>query len=108
MAACRQPSRTRLLIVGRGQGMVSHEDIDNRLEKDEGRLSDIDSKLSEIAELLKPLPEMQKDIAATKELVEAWATVKNAGRFIKWTGTIAGAIVAIWLLLKAGVKALVL
>lgn len=88
--------------------MVTREDIDNRLEKDEGRLSDIDSKLSEIAELLKPLPEMQKDIAATKELVEAWATVKNAGRFIKWTGTIAGAIVAIWLLLKAGVKALVL
>ncbi len=88
--------------------MVTREDIDHRLEKGENRFSTIDNKLSEIADLLKPLPRMQEDIAATKELVEAWATVKNAGRFIKWTGTIAGAIVAIWLLLKAGVKALVL
>ena len=81
--------------------MVSHEDIDNRLEKDEGRLSDIDSKLSEIAELLKPLPEMQKDIAATKELVELWCAAKTAGRAIKWLAGFLSSIAALWVITKS-------
>lgn len=85
---------------------VSHADIDARLQRGEGRFGDIDAKLAEIAELLKPIPEMQRDIASTKEIVEAWGAVKAAGKFARWMGGIATACVAVWILLRAGVKAL--
>lgn len=88
--------------------MVSHEDINDRLSHGEARFTTIDAKLTEITRLLEPLPEMQKDIAATKEIVEAWGAVKSVGKFVKWIGGIATAILAAWVILKAGVKALVL
>ncbi len=61
----------------------------------------------EMANLKTEVHDMRKEVAATKELVEAWTTVKTMGRFIKWfSGLLTGAA-AIWLLMKVGAQHLV-
>lgn len=63
----------------------------------------IERKLESIVEALEPMPQMrsditqmQKDVAATKELVEAWNAVKTGGKFVTWLGAIAAALAALW------------
>jgi hypothetical protein len=94
--------------------VVSHEDIDARvrmvevaLDRGVTRFDTLDGKIDAIALALEPLPRMQADIAATKEIVEAYTAVKNAGKFIKWFSGIAVALAALWAVFRAGVKALV-
>ena len=81
---------------------VSHEDIREDLLAGGRRFDAIEATLKDIAETLKPLPAMQKDIAATKEIVEAWSTAKNLARFIKWAAGIAAAITGLFVVIKAG------
>lgn len=88
---------------------VTHEDIADRIDHVEGRLDKgevrflaVEKKLDEVLELLKVLPAMQADIAETKEIVEAYSTVKNMGRFLKWAAGILGAITVIIIAVKTG------
>jgi len=81
---------------------VTHEDIDRRLTKGGERFEAIEASLTEIRDLLKPLPQMQADIAATKEIVEAWGAVKTVGKFVKWFAGVIAAMTAIIVAAKVG------
>lgn len=82
--------------------MSGGDDIIRRLERGQERFEEIDAKLDC---LIRSTEKMQADIAATKEIVEAWSAVKTAGKFIKWFGAVAAAIVAIGVLAKTGLAA---
>lgn len=56
----------------------------------------------EVAALKTQVSDLRADVTATKELVEAWTTVKTMGRFIKWASSIATGLAALWLLAKVG------
>jgi len=47
------------------------------------------------------LERIETEISATREIVEAWTTAKNVGRFAKWFAGIIAAFVAIWAAIKA-------
>lgn len=94
---------------------VTHEDLADELTEGRGRIhaletgvEAINEKLTCISEKLSILPDMQKEIAATKEIVEAFGAVKTMGKFVKWIGGIATALVALWIVMKAVAKAVIL
>lgn len=68
------------------------------------------SKVSkECADQLKLLPELKQDIENTaakvdemKEMLEAWDTIKNVARFVKWMASLLAAFAVIWAAMKAG------
>jgi predicted nucleic acid-binding protein len=66
-----------------------------RLDAGSERFVEIDKKLDEIVEALKPLPQMQADIAATKDIVEAWSAIKTIGKFVKWAAGLIAAMAII-------------
>lgn len=81
---------------------VTHEAIMDRLMRGEDRFARIEGQQARIIELLEPIPQMKADIvsardisADVKEIVSAWATVKNMGRFAKWVGPVAVMFAAI-------------
>lgn len=63
---------------------VTHEELGQKLDAISAELADV-----------------RADVSATKEIVEAWAAVKTAGRFVKWLSGIIGALGVIWLVAKA-------
>ncbi|MBC2668763.1 hypothetical protein ACFOON_15150 [Novosphingobium piscinae] len=77
---------------------------DERLDAGSNRFVEIKKALDEIAEAVKPIPQMQADIAATKEIVEAWGAIKTFGKFIKWFGGIIVALTAIGASIFAALK----
>lgn len=91
---------------------VSHEDIDNRLERGEGRFTAIEKKLDELIGAVTTLTEtvepIRDDISTIKEMTGGWKAIGIAGRFVKWAGGVAAAIVAVLVVIKAGAKALLL
>lgn len=78
--------------------------VDERLNAGSDRFVDIDKKLDDIVEALKPLPKMQEDIAATKEIVEAWGAIKTAGKFITWFAKVMTALAVIGATAVASIK----
>lgn len=76
--------------------------IQARLDKGDERFRMIDEKLDK---LIASVDALKTDVAETKEIVEAWSAVKTWGRFIKWTGGIVAAFVAIGVAVKVGVAA---
>jgi len=94
------------MTVGRStsERHPTHADIDHRLERGEHRFKAIEEKIDA---LLDASVGMQADIAATKELVEAWGAVKTAGRFIKWLAGVMAALVALIVATKAGLAHIV-
>ena len=82
--------------------MVSNDQLAARLARSNERLCNMDKALKEIAKAVAEIPAMREDIAATKDIVEAWQAAKTAGKFIKWTGGISAAIAAFVLLAKTG------
>jgi hypothetical protein len=83
----------------------THAELAARLDKGAAQFVEINKQLAEIASKLEVLPEMQRDIAATKELVEAWGAVKLAGRFIKWASGLIGGLAVLWAAIKIGLGA---
>ena len=85
------------------------EPIHQRFEWGEARFRMIDKKLdtliASIAALKQDVDELKTDVAETKEIVEAWSAVKTIGKFVKWTGGILAAVVAIGVAVKVGVAA---
>lgn len=75
------------------------ERVSARLARGEERFAHIEEKLDRLLAAVSSIPEIQADLAEvkgdtakTKEIVEAWAAVKNVGRFMKWTAGIVTAI----------------
>jgi len=85
----------------------SHADIYAQLEVGRKRFATMDEKLDQIIAAQASLAEAQGDMArqlgevketadATKDVVEAWDTARNVGRFIKWVAPVMTAIVVAW------------
>ena len=90
-----------------------HTDIMLQLQAGSERFTRIETLLSTVIEKVEPIPTMQADIAAakidiaaTKEIVEAWGAIKTAAKFIKWAGSIGAAILAIVAIMKATARGL--
>lgn len=92
----------------------SHADIMRQLQNGAERFTKLETLLSTVIEKVEPIPQMQadiaeakKDIAATKEIVEAWSAVKTVGKFLKWASGIIAAVTAIGVAIKVGVVHLI-
>lgn len=83
---------------------VTHEDMDDRLEAGEARFKTIEKKLDS---LITSVGEVKKEVIKTREVVEAFETVKNLAKFLKWASTAAAGILALWVFLKAMAKGLI-
>lgn len=81
--------------------MSAASDMEARLHRGEARFAQIEKQLEMIISCTEGLPAMQQDVAATREIVEAWTTAKNIGRFLKWFGPVAAAAAAVLLWTKA-------
>lgn len=74
------------------------------------RMEHMDTKLDgfmdemrrEMASLKAETAEIQKDVAETRDIVKAWEAVKTGGKFVKWFGALAAAVVAIIAAVKGG------
>lgn len=73
------------------------EDVQTQMVAAHGKISDA----------LEPLDDMRTDIAATKDIVEAWKAVGVMATFIKWFGAAAAGFLAVWALAKAMARGLV-
>lgn len=61
---------------------------------------------SELAEVKALLEALTSEVKAMREVVQAWSTAKNAGRFIVWIGKLLVGIGAIVIVAKSGFVAL--
>lgn len=85
------------------------ERVSARLARGEERFAHIEEKLDRLLAAVSSIPEIQADLAEvkgdtakTKEIVEAWAAVKNVGKFLKWFAGIVAAVSAIIVAIKVG------
>ena len=81
----------------------THAELAARMDRGNEKFVVIEKILKDICAKLEPIDQMQADIAATKEIVEAWGAVKTFARFIrlfgsviKWVGGVAIGAAAIW------------
>lgn len=104
--------------MGLQQRSVTHEDIQDLLESGQQRFAHVEDVLNEVKqtleqvikgqdELRETIKPISADIAQIKDMVGAWKTIGSVGRFAKWIGGIATSLVALWIVMKAGAKALV-
>lgn len=63
--------------------------------------------LTAIAKIEAKIVTLGVDVAATKEMVEAWQAVKTGGKVITWLAKIAAALIGLVVFAKAGAVALV-
>lgn len=91
----------------------NHADIMRQLQNGAERFTKLETLLSTVIEKVEPIPQMQadiaeakKDIAATKEIVEAWGAIKTAGKFIKWASGVLAGFLAIAAVMRAIAKGL--
>jgi len=82
---------------------ATHDDIMQALARGSERFDAMERSINAIAQQTSAIPQMQTDLAETRELVEAWDTVKNAGRFIKWFSGIVVALAALAVAIKTGI-----
>ena len=89
----------------------THLELSARMDQFAGKLDEILKSFEEmkgsVSDVKQSLVQVEKDVAETKDLVEAWGAVKTAGKFIKWLGSIATGLVAVYLLAKAGMQHMV-
>ena len=58
--------------------------------------------MAELKAMRADITELKIGVAATKEVVEAYVTVKNGAKFLKFMGGIGGTLAAAWLFIKTG------
>ena len=96
--------------------MVTHEDIQQRLESGQLRFQQVEDVLAEVRtglakvitgqdEIRATIKPISDDITDIKEMVGAWKAVAAAGKFAKWVGGIASGLVAAWVIFKVAAKA---
>lgn len=98
-------------MASQKEDAVTHTDIMLRLKAGDARFARIEKMLREmnkrslenadkLATAAADAEQAKKAAAETKEIVEAWTTVKNAGRFVKWFSGIVTALGVIIIALK--------
>jgi hypothetical protein len=96
---------------------VTMQQLAERLEQHEAHTNErfangsncfakIVESLDSITAKLDDFDQLREDVAATREVVEALATVKTVGKFVKWTGGISAAVAAIIIMFKSAASAL--
>lgn len=86
----------------------THKELSDRMDQFDEKLDRLFQEFrDEMRGVKQSLVQVEKDVAETKDLVEAWGAVKTAGKFIKWLGSIATGMVAVYLLAKAGMQHMV-
>lgn len=81
---------------------ATHDDIMDRLGRGDDRFRRIEEQQAAILAALEPLKGVREDVAATKEIVEAWAAVKTMGKFIKWAGGLILVVSGVLVAMKSG------
>ena len=90
---------------------MNDPDTIQRLDRGQERFRAIDENIRAIRDLVEAvqthLCKVAGEVEKTKDIVEAWQTVKNAGRFTKWAagivaalGTALGAVGGAWIVMK--------
>lgn len=98
----RESSETRRLLADHAREAAAARSATNkRLERDEERFSALAQKLDA---LLADVRAVKGDTSTTKEMVNAWTTVKTMGLFLRWAAGIAAAITGLFVVIKAGVS----
>lgn len=96
----RESSETRRLLADHAREAAAARSATNkRLERDDERFSALDEKLDA---LLADVRAVKGDTSTTKEMVNAWTTVKTMGLFLRWAAGIAAAITGLFVVIKAG------
>lgn len=96
----RESSETRRLLADHVHKAAAARSATNkRLERDDERFSALDEKL---VALLADVRAVKGDTSTTKEMVNAWTTVKTMGLFLRWAAGIAAAITGLFVVIKAG------
>lgn len=96
----RESSETRRLLADHARKAAAARSATNkRLERDDERFSALDEKL---VALLADVRAVKSDTSTTKEMVNAWTTVKTIGLFLRWAAGIAAAITGLFVVIKAG------
>lgn len=82
----------------------SHADIYSRIGNIEGQFAAMDEKLDRIIkaqeDMQGQLAEVKKTADATKDVVQAWDTARNVGKFVKWLAGVIAALGAITVAIK--------
>jgi len=87
-------------------GQPTHGDIYDRLARGEDRFASVDDKLdriirtqasfgAQITEIKAAMADVKETADATKDVVEAWDTARNVGRFVKWASGLLAGLIAI-------------
>jgi uncharacterized coiled-coil protein SlyX len=98
------------------------ERLDVRMEYSEDRLDTIDKTVAElsrgmgdlrtaVAAQSRTMDQALQIVADTRDVVEAWNTVKGAGRFLRWTGGVlqrTGGVIAAAAAAVAGIIAVMI
>jgi len=96
----RESSETRRLLADHVHKAAAARSATNkRLKRDDERFSALDEKL---VALLADVRAVKGDTSTTKEMVNAWTTVKTMGLFLRWAAGIAAAITGLFVVIKAG------
>lgn len=96
----RESSETRRLLADHARKAAAARSATNkRLERDEERFSALAQKLDA---LLADVRAVKGDTSTTKEMVNAWTTVKTMGLFLRWAAGIAAAITGLFVVIKSG------
>jgi len=86
----------------------THQEIYVRMESLEGKLDTFMAEMRTSVDQVKTdVSAMKSDVAQTKEIVEAWSAVKTLGKGLKWFSGMLTAFAAGWIILKAGLSAMV-
>lgn len=87
--------------------MIENEDLHEVLHQIKQELSNGRQRFirleKQIGKVAAAQTTMQNDISDTKDIVEAWSTVRSMAKFIKWFSGIVVALAAIYVAIKAGV-----
>lgn len=67
-------------------------------------LSAVAALTDEVQSLKATVTTLTTSVNETKDIVQAWEAVKVGGKFIKWLGSIATALAALWLIMKVGIS----
>lgn len=74
---------------------------DERFAKGNTCFAEIKALLEVLSTRTEGIEQLRTDVAATREIVEAMATVKNMAKFLKWLGGVAAAFAAFLAMIKA-------
>lgn len=91
---------------------VSHEDIDERLARGEGRFREIEDKLDNliegVAKLTATVEPIRDDISTIKEMTGGWKAIGQIGRFFKWVSGVGAGVAIVAAAIVVVVKAAVI